>query len=101
MSIVGPCRFSDALGEPGRGVHALRLPMPFGWPSLALADLVGTVLLALLLDAWLSPGVPAVLVFFALWGVGILLHGVFCVDTPISAWLFPGRIDAEKIGRDE
>ncbi len=93
------CRFSDALGEPGVGVHAFRLPMPFGWPSLALADLVGTALLALPLAAWWSSGASAVrrfvawvLAFFALWGVGILLHGVFCVDAPVSAWLFPGRI---------
>jgi hypothetical protein len=80
------CRFSDALGEPNKGVHAPRIA------GLAAFDLLGTAGLAFLISRYGfrdSPFVLAfVLTFIVLILAAILLHESFCVNTRLNALIF-------------
>lgn len=84
------CRYSDALGKPGRGAHSFRAG-PF-----AAADLLLTVALAFALNTWLSRRSEGarwwrgfLFLFFTSWMLGTVLHAVFCVDTPVTRYFFP------------
>ena len=67
------CQFKDALGIPGQGVHAFRVP----GTTTAAADYVLTLLLAWVISATTSlPLVPTTVVLFLL---GSWMHYAFCV----------------------
>ena len=69
------CRFKDALGVPGQGVHALRIP----GTNAAAVD----VLLSLGLVWFLAavPKMPITLAFLLVFGLALVAHLVFCVST--------------------
>lgn len=73
------CKYKDLFGKPGVGFHVHFL-------GIAIGDVIGTILLALLfakilkMDFWLI-----LLIIFSL---GILLHKIFCVNTTINKFLF-------------
>jgi hypothetical protein len=68
-----PCPYSNILGIPGEGVHALRF---YGF---ALNDTLATLVAALLTSLFFQ--VP-ILYSIAAWFIGgEVLHYVFCVDT--------------------
>lgn len=82
----GPlCKYSDALGKPGKGIHKFRVG------GLAAADLVLTGALAALISrkGFHTKSVIALLfVFVILLVIAVALHEAFCVKTQLNAWIF-------------
>jgi len=74
------CPYANLFGRPGEGVHAYRIA------NIAVVDTVLTIVAALLLARWTrwNPG----LTLAAAFGLGIVLHRVFCVRTTIDRLLF-------------
>ena len=77
------CKYRNALGVPGKGVHSLRLG------GIAIMDVVMTLIGAYIIAyyarasfAWTAAG---------LFLLGIVLHRLFCVRTTIDRLLFPAK----------
>ena len=75
------CKYRNALGVPGKGVHSIRLG------GIAVVDviltLVGAYIIAYCMRtsfAWTAAG---------LFLLGIVLHRMFCVRTTLDKLLFP------------
>jgi hypothetical protein len=75
------CKYRNALGVPGKGVHSLRVG------GIAVVDVVMTLVGAYIIAhfahtsfAWTAAG---------LFLLGIILHRLFCVRTTIDKLLFP------------
>ena len=80
--MFGLCKFRDALGIPGKGVHAPRVL------GLALVDIMGTVVISYLISQKFAYPVWKV---FPLLMVGVIgIHRVFCVNTALNVFLFGG-----------
>ena len=75
------CKYKDALGEPGKGVHSYR------FMGVAIADVVMTVIGALLISFLIKKSFLLVLIILFI--LGIILHRLFCVRTTIDKLLFP------------
>jgi hypothetical protein len=75
------CKYKNALGEPGKGIHSYRL---FG---VAIADVLMTIVGAFLISYFFKLSfIKTLLILFLL---GIVLHKLFCVPTTIDKLLFP------------
>jgi hypothetical protein len=81
MSSFNLCKYRNALGVPGKGVHSIRLG------GIAVVDvimtLIGAYVIARIMRAsfvWTAVG---------LFLLGIILHRLFCVRTTIDKLLFP------------
>uniref|UniRef100_A0A6C0E473 Uncharacterized protein n=1 Tax=viral metagenome TaxID=1070528 RepID=A0A6C0E473_9ZZZZ len=75
------CKYKNALGEPGKGIHSYRL---FG---VAIADVIMTIIGAYLISSvFKTPFLYTLIILFLL---GIFLHHLFCVRTTIDKMLFP------------
>jgi hypothetical protein len=75
------CKYKNALGEPGKGIHSYRL---FG---VAIADVIMTIIGAWLISYFFKLSfVKTLIVLFLL---GIILHRLFCVRTTVDKMLFP------------
>ena len=79
----GLCKYRNALGVPGKGVHSLRLG------GVAIMDVAMTLVGAYIIAyyarasfAWTVAG---------LFLLGIVLHRLFCVRTTIDRLLFPAK----------
>jgi len=79
----GLCKYRNALGVPGKGVHSLRLG------GVAIMDVVMTLVGAYIIAyyarasfAWTAAG---------LFLLGIVLHRLFCVRTTVDRLLFPSK----------
>jgi hypothetical protein len=77
----GLCKYKNALGVPGKGIHSYRIF------NIAIADVIMTLIGAYIISRifkisflWTSLGL-----FIA----GIILHRLFCVKTTIGKLLFP------------
>ena len=79
--MVDLCKYKNALGEPGKGVHSYRL---FG---VAIADVIMTLIGALILSYLFNWSFLYTAV--GLFILGIILHRLFCVRTTIDKALFP------------
>jgi hypothetical protein len=79
--MVDLCKYKNALGEPGKGVHSYRI---FG---VAIADVVMTLIGALILSYLFNW--PFLYTAVGLFILGIILHRLFCVRTTIDKVLFP------------
>ena len=75
------CKYKDALGVPGEGIHSYRLF------NIAIVDVVLTILAGILVSYMFH--LPAVIVTTVLFLLGIVLHHVFCVKTTVDKLLFP------------
>jgi len=75
------CKYRDALGIPGQGIHSYRIF------NIAIADVVMTLIGAGFISYLfkLSYIRSAILLFL----LGIVLHQVFCVRTTVNKILFP------------
>jgi fatty acid desaturase len=79
--MVNLCKYKNALGEPGKGIHSYRL---FG---VAIADVIMTLIGALILAYIFNWSF--VYTTMGLFILGIVLHRLFCVRTTIDKILFP------------
>ena len=80
------CKYKDAFGEPGKGVHRFRIF------NIAIVDTLLTVLLAYVI-AYFS-GFSLYYVIPGTFLFGIVLHRLFCVRTTVDKLLFPNVKDA-------
>ena len=81
MSKDSLCKYKDALGVPGKGIHLYRL---FG---VAIADVLMTLIGSLILSYLFR--IPFLYVALFAFALGIFLHRLFCVRTTIDKLLFP------------
>lgn len=70
------CKHKDIFGKPNEGFHKAQI---FG---VAAFDLIGTVVIAWLLNKWLK--ISFWKVFLGLMIIAILLHKLFCVETTLN-----------------
>ena len=75
------CKYRNMFGEPGKGIHSLRLC------NVAVVDVLMTVLIALIVHHFL-PAYRFATVLVALLVVGVVAHRVFCVRTTVDKLLF-------------
>lgn len=76
---MGLCRYKDALGKPGQGVHSIRLG------GVAVVDAGLTVLAAWGLAGLWNVAFWKVLVCLVC--LGVVVHWLFCVDTRLNVLL--------------
>ena len=75
------CKYKNALGEPGKGIHSYRL---FG---VAIADVIMTIVGAFLISYFFKFSfIKTLLVLFL---TGIVLHRLFCVRTTVDKLIHP------------
>ena len=79
--MVDLCKYKDALGQPGKGIHSYR------FMGVAIADVIMTLIGALLFSYF--TGKSFLMVAAILFILGIILHRLFCVRTTIDKMLFP------------
>jgi len=75
------CKYKDALGIPGKGIHSYRIF------NIAIADVIMTIIGAYILSLIFKT--PFAYTLIALFVLGIILHRIFCVRTTIDKFLFP------------
>jgi hypothetical protein len=79
--MVDLCKYKDALGKPGKGVHSYR------FMGVAIADVIMTLIGAFIISYF--SGYSFLMVAAILFILGIILHRLFCVRTTIDKILFP------------
>ena len=75
------CKYKDALGIPGQGIHSYRLG------GFAIADVIMTIIGAFFISFLTKWNFWYTLIGFFL--LGIILHRLFCVRTTVDKLLFP------------
>jgi hypothetical protein len=75
------CKYKNALGVPNEGAHSYRIL------DFAVVDITMTILLALAISYFSKISFLYTSIF--LFGLGIILHRLFCVRTTIDKLLFP------------
>lgn len=75
------CKYKNALGIPGQGIHSFRF---FG---VAIADVLMTIVGAYIISLFTKWNYIYTLI--CLFALGIFLHRIFCVRTTIDKLLFP------------
>ncbi len=70
------CQYKNIFGEPGKGVHSYRIL------NIAVVDMIGTILLALLLAKLFSTSFWCMFIILLL--LSIIIHKVFCVETTLT-----------------
>jgi hypothetical protein len=76
------CRYKDALGVPGKGIHKYQVF------HIAIMDVIFTILAAVVIKI-LIPTFRFWMILLSLFLLGIILHRLFCVRTTINKILFP------------
>lgn len=74
------CKYRNALGEPGKGAHSIRLF------NIAVVDLILTILVAAILH-WVFK-IPFIISVVLMLLFGIIMHRLFCVRTTFDKILF-------------
>ena len=77
----GLCKYKDALGEVGKGVHSYR------FMDVAIVDVIMTLIGGFIISYF--TGKSFLMVTAILFILGIILHRLFCVRTTIDKMLFP------------
>jgi hypothetical protein len=84
------CKYSNILGEPGKGAHSYRIF------DIAIVDVILTIILSVLLSLLFKYVFNLKLQFYILFMIiticlfilGIILHRLFCVKTTVDKLLF-------------
>ena len=80
------CLYRNILGKVREGVHSYR------FMDIAIVDVLMTILGAYfiwwILHTLLKKTISFFLILISLFGLGIVLHRLFCVPTTIDKWLF-------------
>lgn len=74
------CEYSNIFGEPGKGIHSIRLF------NIAIVDVIATILVAYPISKIFSINYTITLI--SLFVCGIILHRLFCVRTTVDKLLF-------------
>ena len=74
------CKYKDALGVPGQGIHSYRIF------NIAGADVAMTLCAAFLVSYAFK--LSLLITVPTLFALGIFLHWLFCVKTTVHMWLF-------------
>jgi len=74
------CKYKNIFGAPNTGSHRYRIF------DIAVVDAVSTIILAVILSYFLK--IKFLIVLFALFILGIVMHHLFCVRTTIDKLLF-------------
>lgn len=74
------CKYSNLIGEPGKGIHSYRIF------NLAIVDLLSTSVTAKLISIYFKVSFWKTLLFVFI--LGIIAHRLFCVRTTIDKLLF-------------
>jgi hypothetical protein len=83
--MTGLCKYSHALGTPGKGAHSLRVG------GIAIVDVLLTAGLAGAVTKLVTGRVTALalmIVFALLIILAVGLHEAFCARTRLNAWIF-------------
>ena len=75
------CKYKNALGEPGKGIHSYRIG------GIAIADVIMTIIGAYFISFMFRWNFIYTLI--GLFLLGIILHRIFCVRTTVDKILFP------------
>ena len=76
------CKYKNILGEPGKGIHSIRL---FG---VSVIDVLLTFLLAFVINYFIGGNFKMYLIVLIFsFSLGIILHEIFCVKTTIGKLL--------------
>ena len=79
------CQHKDIFGKPGEGIHSLRIPIPGLKNGIALVDTVLTLIAAYLIGQYYRMKTShIILLFVALMILSVLVHRMFCVETPLT-----------------
>ncbi len=78
--MFGLCRYKNALGRPGKGIHSYRIA------NIAVVDVALTILMAYII--WVLTECDFWLILTGCFLLGIVLHRMFCVKTTIDKFLF-------------
>ena len=73
------CKYKDALGVPGKGVHSIR------FMDVAIVDVISTLVGGYAISEIFGTNVTYTII--ALFLLGIYLHWLFCVNTTIGKLL--------------
>lgn len=84
------CKYKDIFGAPNTGLHAYRLTLngieSSGGKGLAFVDILFTLIGAVLLSFYFKK-IHWFKIFIMLFILGIVLHLLFCVKTPITSFI--------------
>jgi len=80
--MFGLQKYKDIFGKPGKGVHRFRVC------NLAIVDILLTVLLAKIIQVGVFPYISYSIVLLCTFVLGIFMHLLFGVQTPIQKFLF-------------
>ena len=75
-------KYKDIFGKPGKGIHRFRVC------NLAVVDILLTFLLAKVIQVGLFPYISYSIVLLCTFVLGIFMHLLFGVQTPIQKFLF-------------
>ena len=82
--MLGLCKYKDMFGKVGQGIHSYRIF------NIAIVDVLLTILGAFIIHLFL-PDHNYFLILLLLFILGIILHRLFCVRTPIDKFLFKSK----------
>jgi len=74
------CKYKNALGIPGKGIHSYR------FMGVAIADVIMTIIASIIISKIFNISFLYTCVFLFI--LGIILHRLFCVRTTIDKLLF-------------
>ena len=78
------CKYKDIFGKVGEGIHSYRIF------NIAIVDVLFTILGAYVIKLF-TPNYHFFIILLILFIIGIILHHLFCVRTPIDKFLFPSK----------
>jgi len=75
------CQYKNIFGKVGEGVHSYRIF------NIAIVDVLLTVLAAFIVH-YFVPKYKVTTILLSLFGLGIIMHRIFCVRTTVDKLLF-------------
>lgn len=77
---INLCDYKDIFGKPGTGAHSYRIF------DIAVVDVVATLILAFII--WWFTRYPVHWILLFVFGIGIVFHRLFCVNTTVNKFIF-------------
>lgn len=74
------CKYKNILGEPGKGIHAYRIF------NISIVDVILTLIGSYILSHLFK--ISYLYMTISLFILGVFIHRLFCVKTPITKLLF-------------